>query len=182
GLGSRRDNAGEGDAAGRSNHLRDLIHGGQNGVVVIVLPQEGNHGSADIAGTGVINYGLQPIPDFNAIAALGWRDQDKDASVVLFAADPQVLVKVDSIIFDRLALERLYGDYANLRLGLLFDLEGEGFQLLFRRGIDDSGKIGDIALGVNVGNLLRASNGRDQEDDNESHADAMMSTQLNPQR
>jgi len=103
-----------------------------------------------VAGTGIIDDWFEAVTYLDAIFAFVRGEQQEHATIVIFAADAELFVKIDGILLDTFAFERVDGDDGHLRGGLLLEFGAEIFEAKLRPGFDHAGKIGDIARRTNV--------------------------------
>ncbi len=141
----------------RRDELRDTSCADQRRGAVVALAQVGNHVASHVARARIVDHRLQSVANFDLVLPLFGSDQDQYAAIVLLRPDAEMLVEIGGVVFARFAFERVDGDDGNLRAGLLLQLGGEQFDLLAGRRIDDLRQVGDIALRLDVGDLLRPS-------------------------
>lgn len=128
-----------------------------NASAVISLKKIGAHEASRIAGTGVVDDGLETVADFSPILTFGWGDEKENAAVVFFAADTELFVEFVAILFGGFAFKGAHCHDGHLGAGFLFELEAETFEAGFAIGVDNAGKIGDVAGGVDVLDVVGGS-------------------------
>ncbi len=75
-------------------------------------------------------------------------EQELDAVVFILLADAELAEQIDADVFERLAVERVESDERHLRAGGVFDRSAKGLDGSAALGIDDSGEIADVTLGL----------------------------------
>lgn len=157
--------AGECDALVVGNIFCELPRGDFDCGAVIILPEKGNHGTACITGTRVIDDRFDAVADFDSIFAVVGCEEKQNAGTFFFGANAKMLEEIDCEIFHRAVVERFDGDNGHLRGGFLFELGAERFEALFGSLRNDSGEIGDVSGGRNFVDVV-AESGRSSEKQN----------------
>jgi hypothetical protein len=85
--------------------LRELPSRRFECAIIVAAAQEGNHGTAGVTGAGIVDDRLKAIAHFDAVFPLRRGNKQQNAAIILFAADAQMLVKVNGVRFDRFSFE-----------------------------------------------------------------------------
>jgi len=121
--------------------------------------------AARVARPRVGDDGFEAVAGFDAVFAFVRSHQQENAGVLFFCADAEVFEKIRGVIFDGAIVERTNGDDGELCAGLPVKLGAERFEALTRGGGNDSGEIGDVAVGDDFGNVVgKGRNSRQQQD------------------
>lgn len=167
GLASGRAAAGRGlqiDSGIGGDDLRDLYDGGGYGGVVIPCLQLRNDGAPDDADLAVGENAFEAVAGLNAASAVLNGEQQDDAAISSLGADLPLVFERGGEVFDWLAVERLYRDHGNLRVGLAIDLKAKGIQVLDGLRRKNTGEITDVVGGLGkVLNALGPEEGRGGE-------------------
>lgn len=145
------------------NVVRKVPGGGEDGVAVIVLAKKRHHRATCVSGPGVIDDGFEAIAHLDAIFMFVGGEQEKYAAIVLFAADAKLFVKIDGILLDAFAFERVHGHDGHLRAGFLLEFGAEIFEANLRGGFDHASEVGDITRRTNVFDFLRSGGAKKTE-------------------
>src|SRR5690348_1584367 len=158
-----RRNGSERDAAIFGNDASDALREEENGAAIIADAQLRHGLAAKVADKTVWQNGLKTVANLDAILPVALREKDQDAAVFLFRADAPAGSKIDRIILDGLAIERTDSDDGDLNLGFLVHFGADGVQIAAGIGVDDAGKVVDIALRAKVARALGADGEGEQD-------------------
>jgi small subunit ribosomal protein S20 len=123
---------------------------------ILVLPQQRNHLPSEIADHPIGEDGLEAVADLGAIPVVVDCQQDEHAAVLaLGACAPFIEQPIGEIVFG-IAFQGMDGNHGDLGIGLLVEFLAERGQGLARAGIQDAGKVIDIALGSELFDLFCA--------------------------
>ncbi len=137
----------EGDAGVRGDVLGDLLQTTIDGRTVLRCLELRDHGTADIADLGIIQNAFQAIANLDpALVVVDGEEHDQPA-VGGLGTDLPFFFELVSELRGGGAMQGVDGDHGNLRVGLGVHLVAEGLHLLFRCGVDDTGKVADVAGG-----------------------------------
>ncbi len=155
----------QGNVAVLRDHLRDLAHHFDDGVVVVALAQQRNHAASELAHLAVRKDGFEAVADLGPVLVIIRGKQEHYATVRPLVPHAPLLKKVIGEVFRCVAFQSLDRDHGDLGLGFLIDLCTEPNEFLYRRRIEDAGKVVDVPLYFEFLPLFRADrrNGNDNE-------------------
>ena len=119
-------------------------------VAVIALPQKRDHSAARVACARIINDRFEAVADFDAVLAVIGRQQQKNAAIVFFASDSQLLIKVHGVRVDAFSIQRADRHDSHLRPGFLLKFRAQSLQGSFLLRADHPRKVRHIAGGMNA--------------------------------
>src|ERR1019366_3807837 len=134
------------DVLGMRDGLADGLRRGHHGFSVLLLAQRGRHLAQDAARQAVGQDGLQPIADFEAVAAVPDCQQHHDALVAALLPDAPGVEDGVGDILDGLAFQRRDGDQRHLGPGGVLDGPAVSLQLGSGGRVDDMREVADVAL------------------------------------
>src|SRR5271165_342841 len=150
------------------NHFGHAGCDQQQSLAVVAAAHQRDDLTLEAADLTIGENRLQPIANFNAITVILDYVEDQHAAVGRLRADAPLVEKIDGIALDVGAVERVDGDYGDLRMGFVVDLVADVFHLRGCAGVDDVGEIVDIAGGLELRDGLSPGGERERKESDEA--------------
>jgi len=126
------------------------------------LLKEWNGFPAEAADFAVRQDGFQTVAHFYAVPVVLNRKQDYYSTVRGLVPNPPFLVKIRRVTLDVGSVQRVDGDYGDLRVSFLIDLPADVIQLRDGLPVKDVSEVVDVVSGVKLRNRFRAGEKRER--------------------